>query len=68
MVAISSLSTIALVAQILDEDEERLEELALDMEPEDGCFSIYGVADEQTTAFTEDGIEYLRQIILDSKP
>jgi hypothetical protein len=37
------------------------------MEPEDGCLWAHGMADEQTRAFTEDGIEYLRQLILDSK-
>jgi hypothetical protein len=56
-----------LAAQILDEDEEQLKDLALNMQSEDGCLWLYGMADELTQAFTKDGIEYLRQVILDSK-
>jgi hypothetical protein len=33
------------------------------MEPEDGCLWIYSVGDEQTQAFTEFGIENLRELV-----
>jgi hypothetical protein len=37
------------------------------MDPEDGRLYIVGPGDETTTAFTRDGIENLRQLILDSR-
>ena len=37
------------------------------MFPEDGCLHIYGLGDDGTTAFTEYGIECLKQIIADER-
>ena len=37
------------------------------MFPEDGCLWVYGVSEDGVTAFTEDGIENLRQIISDER-
>jgi hypothetical protein len=37
------------------------------MFPEDGCLHVYGVGDDGVTAFTEYGIECLRQIIADER-
>src|SRR5262249_60020888 len=54
-------------AEILGEDEELLWELVTDMEPEDGCLWIYDTDDEQTVAFTPDGIEYLREMLPEYK-
>jgi hypothetical protein len=68
MAAISHVYTIARVAEMLGVDEERLWDLSLGMEPEDGHLWVYGLGDEQTAAFTPDGIEYLQQLIADSKP
>ncbi len=34
--------TIARVAKMLDEDEAWLQEIALEMEPEDGCLAVWG--------------------------
>ncbi len=68
MAAISYVSTIARVAEILSVDEDRLHELSIEMEPEDGCLLVYGPGDQETVAFTPDGIEYLRQLIADSQP
>jgi len=59
--------TIGRVAEMLGEDEDRLQDLAMDMDPEDGCLSVYGTNNLSTTAFTPDGIEFLRQMILDRK-
>jgi hypothetical protein len=44
-----------------------LHELSIDMFPEDGRLGVYGVGEEGVTAFTEDGIENLRQIIVDER-
>jgi hypothetical protein len=57
--------TIGHVAEMLGQDQEWLHELAMDMEPEDGCLTILDTGDRSTTAFTRDGIEYLKQLIAD---
>src|SRR5580704_12092310 len=55
------------VANLLGEDEDWLHELSIDMFPEDGRLWVYGVGEDGVTAFTEDGIENLRQIIVDER-
>lgn len=67
MTAISYVTTISRVAEILGETEDALQELALYMEPEDGCLHVYGVGEDGVTAFTEAGIENLRELLLDLK-
>jgi len=37
------------------------------MEPEDGCLWIHGTDDQQTVAFTPDGMEYLREMLPEYK-
>ena len=44
-------------------DEQLLWDLALNMEPEDGCLWIYGADDPQTMAFTDRGLEYLQELV-----
>jgi hypothetical protein len=41
--------------------------LSIDMFPEDGCLHVYGVGDDGATAFTQYGIECLKQIIADER-
>ena len=67
MAAPSSVFTISRAAKILGEDEDWLSDLALEMEPEDGCLTVYGTDDLSTTAFTLDGLEYLRQLVIERK-
>lgn len=67
MPAISAVFTIGHVAALLGEDEEWLHDLSIDMFPEDGCLHIYGVGEEGVTAFTQDGIDNLKQIIDDER-
>ncbi len=59
--------TISRAAEILGEDEELLWDLATDMEPEHGRLWIYDTADQQTVAFTPDGMEYLREMLHEYK-
>jgi hypothetical protein len=59
----SAVFTIARVAAMLGEDEDWLWDVALEMEPEDGCLFVYGVTDEATLAFTRDGIDNLKELI-----
>ena len=52
---------------MLGEDAEWLWELQIDMFPEDGSLWVYGVGQERVPAFTEYGIERLKQIIADER-
>jgi hypothetical protein len=63
MAAPSYVITIGRAAEMLGEDEELLWDIADDMEPERGCLRIYDTGDEQTIAFTSDGMDYLREMI-----
>ena len=65
--AIASVFTIGYIANLPGENEDWLHELSIDMFPEDGRLRVYGVGEYGVTAFTEDGIENLRQIILDQR-
>ena len=67
MAAIAHVFTIGYVAEMLGEDEEWLHELSIDMFPEDGCLHVYTSKDEAITAFTDEGIECLKQIIADPR-
>ena len=63
MAAPSYLFTIGRVAEMLGEDEEWLQTIADDMEPEDGCLTVCGTDDISTTAFTPFGIENLKELM-----
>ena len=65
--AISAVFTITYVAEMLGVDEEWLHQLSIDMFPEDGCLRVYGVGEDGVTAFTDYGIECLKQIIADER-
>ena len=65
--AIPAVFTICYVANMLGEGKDWLHELSIDMFPEDGCLHVYGVGEDGVTAFTEYGIECLRQIIADER-
>jgi hypothetical protein len=63
LAAISSLFSIARVAEMLGEDEDWLADIAIEMDPEDGRLMVWEPNDTETTAFTRDGIENLRQLV-----
>ena len=67
MAAPGHVFTISRAAEILDEDEELLWQLATNLEPDDGCLWIHGTNDQQTMAFTDRGLECLRELIADHK-
>jgi hypothetical protein len=56
-------TTIARVAIELGVDEDWLWDIANEMEPEDGLIWVYGQGDDGGMAFSEDGIECLRELI-----
>ena len=65
--AIAHVFTIGYVANLLGEDEDWLQELSIDIFPEDGCLWVYGIGEDGVPAFTKDGIENLRQIVADQR-
>jgi len=67
MAAPSFAFTIARVAEMLGEDEEWLDELAMELGPEDGRLWIYDINDRAMLAFTERGLEILKELIVDQK-
>jgi hypothetical protein len=58
-----SVFTITRVAKILGEDVDWLENVALEMDPEDGRLAVYCTDDEGTIAFPGFGIENLKELI-----
>jgi hypothetical protein len=56
-------TTIARVAAELGEDENRLADIAGEMEPEDGLIWVHGPEDEAIMAFTDFGIEQIKDLI-----
>jgi hypothetical protein len=40
-----------------------LQEVSIEMDPEDGRLTVWGIGDEAITAFTDLGIENLAQIV-----
>jgi len=68
MAAISHVFTIASVAKRLGQDEETLADLAMNLDPEDGRLWVMDDTEDATLAFTEFGIENLKELLADLKP
>jgi hypothetical protein len=60
---VHSIKTIDRVAAELGESVDRLHELAIGMEPEDGIIWVYGTTDVEVLAFTPFGVENLLEMI-----
>jgi hypothetical protein len=56
-------TTINRVAEELGENEDWLSEVANEMEVEDGCIWVYGIGEDGILAFTDFGIENLRELV-----
>ena len=56
-------TTIARVAAMLGEDEDWLCDVAMEMDQEDGLIWVYGPGDDGVMAFTDFGIETLRELV-----
>lgn len=55
--------SLARVARDLGESEELLDELTDQMDTEDGLIWVYGTDKDPMMAFSDDGIECLRELI-----
>jgi predicted membrane GTPase involved in stress response len=60
---IHSVKTIDRVAAGLGKTVDRIFDLAIDMETEDGVIWVYGPGNDSVIAFTPFGIENLRELI-----
>ena len=58
-----SMAAITRVAEMLGVDEDRLHEIAIEMEPEDGVMHVYGIDADGIMAFTDFGVENLREFL-----
>ena len=65
MAGIPFVLTIARVAEVLGEDEDWLHEILINMDPEDGCLWVIGADEDGFPAFTEYGVECLKQSIIE---
>jgi len=61
--AITHVFTISRVAEMLGENEDWLQEISSEMDPEDGCITVWGTGEESITAFTDLGVENLAQLV-----
>lgn len=55
-------TTIAAVAEEFAVDEDWIYDLAIQMDVEDGCVWVHDTTQDGTLAFTDEGIEALREI------
>jgi len=55
--------TVAHVAKKLGVDEDLIHNLTVGLEPEDGVIWVYGLDDDGTPAFTDEGVEEVRLIL-----
>ena len=63
MAGISHVFTISRVAAMLGEDEDLLQAISVDMDPEDGCLTVFGTGDDGITAFTNHGVDNLTDLV-----
>ena len=60
---VSHVFTLSHVAEMIGEDEEWLFEVAEEMDTVDGQLWVVGVGEDGVMAFTDDGIENLKELI-----
>ncbi|HYD66686.1 hypothetical protein [Azospirillum sp.] len=58
-----NLVTMERVAETLGEDVDWLIDIAIELEPEDGCLTVFGPGEQWFYALTEDGVENLKELI-----
>jgi len=58
-----AVTVIAAVAQELGIDEDLLHDISIGMEPEDGVIMVYGIGKDSVMAFTDDGVEELKNLL-----
>jgi hypothetical protein len=59
---VHAVTVIAAVAQELGVDEDLLHEISVGLDTEDGVIWVYGIGEDAIMAFTEDGVEELKNL------
>ena len=60
---VHAVTVIAAVAQELGVDEDLLHEISVGLDTEDGVIWVYGIGEDAIIAFTEDGVEELKNLL-----
>jgi hypothetical protein len=60
---VHAVTVIAAVAQELGVDEDLLHEISIGLDTEDGVIWVYGFGDDAIMAFTDDGVEELKNLL-----
>ena len=60
---VSHVFTLGHVAEMLGEDEDWLSEVAEEMDTEDGQLWVVAVGEDGVMAFTDDGIDHLKDLV-----
>lgn len=63
MAGTRNLVTMERVAEILGEDVDWLIDIAIELDLEDGCLTVFGPGEQWFHALTEDGVENLKELI-----
>lgn len=60
---VHAVTVIAAVAQELGVDEDLLHEISMGLDTEDGVIWVYGFGEDAIKAFTDDGVEELKNLL-----
>jgi hypothetical protein len=60
---VHAVTVIAAVAQELGVDEDLLHDISIGMEPEDGVIWVYGLGGDSVMAFTDEGVDELKNLL-----
>lgn len=58
-----AVTVIAAVAKELGVDEDLLHEMSVGLEPEDGVIWVYGIGEDAIMAFTNEGVDELKNLL-----
>ena len=67
LAAPSYVFTVGRIAKLPGENEELLEEIGMTMDPEEGRLWVYDADDVATMAFTDRGLENLKELLAEIK-
>ncbi len=58
-----AVTVIAAVAEQLGVNEDLLHEISVGLEPEDGVIWVYGIGEDAIMAFTNEGVDELKNLL-----
>jgi hypothetical protein len=63
MAAITQVFTVSRVARMLGVDADWLDEISIELDPEDGRLTVFDLDEDGTTAFTHLSVENLAELV-----